>query len=124
MDERDKEIFKRREEAYKKNKAPRIGHYVRFQDGVERRISHVWTDENDQPESIQTSDGGSFYFGEGYMNFSGCLYIGVPANSLRKTEEKKCGSAWFFHHDFWTANNAVDVQVECAVWECSVPAPR
>lgn len=124
MDTRDIEIFTQREAEYKKAPGPRVGHFVRFADGVERRISHVWSDEKDQPISIQTSADGSFYLGTGYMSFSGSLYVGVPAATLRKTEGTKFGRAWFFHHDFRTADNAVHVDVECPIWDCSEPAPR
>lgn len=122
FDDRDQSILDERQAAYLEREGPQVGHWVRFADGVLRRISHVWDWGEPDKVSIQTSDGGSFYLGKWYMNFSGGLYPGVPATTFRPTDELKPAPAWFFHHDYCQAHNGVHVQVPCPVWECTQPA--
>jgi hypothetical protein len=123
LDERDSAILAARIEAFDRVNGPRDGDYVRFADGIERRISFVtpieWLPECD---SIQTSDGGSWYLGNGYVSFSGGLYRGVKRETLTLTEETKPGSVWFFHHDYHTAHNGIDTTISFRVYECSEPA--
>lgn len=123
FDERDAAILEARKVALDEIQAPRDGDYVRFADGVERRVSYVtpadWAPECD---SVQTSDGGSWYLGHGYTSFSGGLFDGVPHSSLTLTNETKPGSCWFFHHDYATADNGVDVEIPFRVYQCNLPA--
>jgi hypothetical protein len=118
LDDRDKAILAVRVAAFNSTEGPRVGDYVRFADGVTRRISYVW------PDGIQTSDGGSFYLGNGCMSFSGTLYTHVPTETLTLTKETRDASAWFFHHDLWEAHNSVHVHVSVRVWISSATAPR
>lgn len=125
MDERDHVILKERAAAFLARREVKQGDYIRFNDGVLRRVSHVWKDENNQPESVQTADarfGSSFYLGTGYMEFSGGLYSGIPAGTLTRTEELIDGACWFFHHDYVTAHNGVYGSIPCPVWNCSMEA--
>jgi hypothetical protein len=124
MDERDQEIYAARVAAFDSHDGPRVGDYVDFPDGVSRLISYVWRDDDGwDGGAVQTSDGGSFYLGAGYMSFSGSLYRCVPSASLTLTDETREMSAWFFRHDWRTAHNAVDVKVTTRVWKCNVKAP-
>lgn len=119
LDDRDAAILAARVAAFDPVEGPRVGDYVHFNDGVTRQISYVW------PDSVQTSDGGSFYLGKGYMSFSGGLYTAVPTETLTLVEgvTREAG-AWFFHHDHWTAHNDVHVRVPVRVWMSSAKAPR
>jgi hypothetical protein len=65
LDARDTEILAQRIYAFEQVTGPRVGDYVRFADDVTRRISYIWRDEHDQAFNVQTSDGGSFYLGNG-----------------------------------------------------------
>ncbi len=122
IDERDSEIVRERLARIENLRGPRVGDYVRFADGVERRVSYVWEWE---PESVQTSDGGSFYLGNGYVSFSGSLHAGVHPSTLRLTTEVRDGSCWIFHHDYHTAGNGLDLNLLCwRVYECSEEATR
>jgi hypothetical protein len=127
LDERDQAILRARARRYELREGPRVGDYVRFADDALRRVSHVW-ELAPEPDSIQTSDGGSWYLGmsgtEAYGSFSGSLYSGVPSDSLTLTDERLPGRFWFFHHDHWTAHNGVDVEIPCRVYECDRPAAR
>src|SRR5438309_10692209 len=102
FDERDEAILCERTEALNKRDGPRIGDFVIFADGIERRISYIWGFENQdgfwsaRPDSVQTSDGGSYYLGEGYVSMSGSLYTSVPIGTLADTGERKAGQVWFF----------------------------
>jgi hypothetical protein len=125
-DERDEKILRERVQLLgRSNGTPREGDYVRFADGVERRVSFVtppeWLPEID---SVQTSDGGSFYLGDGYVSFSGGLHPGIPRASLHPTGEQRQGGVWFFHHDHWRAGNGVGAIVDFDVYECELEAPR
>jgi hypothetical protein len=103
LDPRDLAILAERvalmEEARAADPLPMVGDFVRYADGTERRVSHVWGAYEEHPASVQTSDGGSFYLGNGYASMSGSLYSGAPADSFTLTEDKKDGAVWIFHHN-------------------------
>lgn len=103
---------------------PRVGDYVIFADGRERRISYVYGPDWEELSGVQTSDGGSWYFGNGYCDFSGALYPIVRMDTLTRTDEIKMGSVWFFHHGYHTAGNGIDFMIPFRVYKCSVEAPR
>jgi hypothetical protein len=111
LDELDQAILAKRLAQRDTVMAPRVGDFVRFSDRLER-ISHDWGD------TLQTSQGGSFYLGEGgHASFGGGLNPSVPKERLRKTEEILNGRFWFFHRDLWMAHNGVDVTAPCRVYE-------
>lgn len=122
LDERDTAILARRTAMLDADTDLRVGDFVRFADGTLRRVSHIWRDEQDRPESVQTSNGGTYYLGDGYVSMSGGLYRGVPASTLSLTAESRDGWVWFFHHDWTRAHNGVDVMVPFRVYECSLAA--
>lgn len=116
FDEKDEQIRLRNLREFDLRPGPRVGDYVDFSDGVTRRISYVWDD------GVQTSDGGSWYFGLGYCSFSGGLYPSIKLGTLSLTKEKREGDVWFFHHDFSQAHNGVYTKVPFRVFKCSEPA--
>jgi len=111
LDERDLEIFSQRFHRLQDKHGPRVGDFVRFADGHEERISHIW------PDGVQTSEGGSFYLGDGYCSFSGGLNTAIPTDELEYRAEHKRGSVWFFHHDHFTAHNGVTTDLDFRVYE-------
>jgi len=122
FDDKDAEILQRREEKYNAIKGFRVGDFVRFSNGVIRRISYIWENERGEVDSIQTSDGGSYYLGEGHISMSGSLYPGIAPDYLSGTKETMEGSVWFFHHNYSTAHNGVYGNMSFRVFECSLPA--
>lgn len=118
LDLLDRAIVAQRLAKFNLRLGPREGDFVAFADGVVRRISHDWGD------SYQTSDGGSWYLGEGNTSFSGSLFSSVPGDTLTETGERRKGSVWIFHHDDWRAHNGVHTSVSFRVFKCSLPAPR
>lgn len=97
--------------------SPAVGEWVRLADGTMRRVSHVW-DWGDGPESIQTSDGGSWHLhGSGTVSFSGSLHPGIKPDTLTLTGEQLPGWVWIWHHGYAAAHNGVDVRVSFRVWE-------
>jgi hypothetical protein len=119
LDSRDKQILAERQAAFDKRTGPRVGDYVIFADGVERRISYDFGDEG-----YQACGGCLFYLGTDYMSSSRSLYATVPADSLVMTDETRGAPAWFFHLDQRDADNGVNVTVQVRVYRCSLPAPR
>jgi len=109
-DDRDQQILAERLAAYNAREGVKVGEYLRYKDTF-LRFSHDWGD------SIQTSQGGSYYLGDGYMSMSGSLNHGVDKSDLALTPERKGGSCWFFHHDYRTAGGGVNFQVEHRVWK-------
>ena len=109
-DFKDQAIAELRINAWNKDKDPRVGDFVIMPDGKYERFSYNWGD------GLQTSPGGSFYLGTGYASFSGGLNPSVPNEKIQKTDEKKIGIFWFFHHDYMTAANSVGVHAECRVY--------
>jgi hypothetical protein len=150
-DERDEALVDARMAMLDRIRGPRVGDYVRFADGTERRISYHWRSSPSRKDEgctcevgdaveyhghrdhcpaepwdggCQTSDGGSFYLGDGYVSMSGSLYPCVPTSSLVLTEETKHGSVWIFHHDHACAHNGVHFEREFRVYTCDQEAPR
>jgi hypothetical protein len=121
LSDRDQEIVDRRIRLLE-HSVPQVGDWIDFADGVQRRISHVWAWEGEET-TLQTSDGGHYYLGEGYVSFSGGLFPATPARHLTLTEERRDGWVWIFHHDQWRAHNGVDLTIPCRVWRSSVKAP-
>lgn len=124
LDEGDSKILAERAAAFESRREIKVGDFVHFADGTLLRVTHVWSDERG-PFSIQTECGNgdsSFYLGKGYMRFSGSLRPGVSFTFMTRTDRTVKGSCWFFHHDYARAHNGVRVQVDCPVWDCSLPA--
>lgn len=128
LDERNRYIIECRIAAYAAIDGPRVGDWVDFPGGEKRRISHIWAwaDNEGDPitaRSIQTSKGGSYHLGNGYVSMSGSLYVGVPASTLHLTDEIRSADAWIFHHDHYTAGNAVHFTAPFRVFTCDQEAP-
>lgn len=123
FDERDAKIRERNLFEWNKDLDPRCGDYVVFADGITRRISYIWRDDDGKPEGVQTSEGGSWHFACGYCSFSGTLHRSVKASTLTFTGEFRDGLVWFFHHDYAEAHNGVDTTVPCRVYTSTENAP-
>lgn len=123
-DPRNVEIIERRVAKLDAREGPRVGDYVRFADGTLRRCSYHWSDDAGWDGGMQTSDGGSFYLGEGYVSMSGSLYSCVPTDSLKPTDETRPGSVWIFNHDMHRAHNGFNFEIPFRVFTCDLPAPN
>lgn len=124
FDDRDAGILiERRSMLFSQPFQPAQGDWIEFACGTVRRISHVWLDDNGRPKSIQSSTGGSWYLGRGYISHSGGLFTGVPASTLAPTDQRRDAPIWFFHHDQHRAHNGVHAKVPVRVWKCSQEAP-
>ena len=114
FDARDAEIRAANLAAWNEVEGPRVGDWVWMPDGEMRRFTHHWGD------SIQTtlprSGDACFYFGAGYMSFSGGLDRAIPIARIVATDQIRDGAAWFFHHNHATANNGVYFLVPCRVF--------
>lgn len=93
--------------AWARRHGPRVGDFVQMPDGKARRFSHDWGD------SIQVSEGGSFYLDEGAVSFSGGLEPSIPKSLLWDTLAPKNGDFWFFHHNHARAHNGVYFRAPC-----------
>lgn len=126
FDERDEELCRRNMEEYDKLPGPRVGDWVIFADGIERRISYIWKfDDEPKVYGIQTSqEGYGFHLGFGYISFSGSLFNSVDGNTLTRTYQKRNGRIWMFHHGFAMAHNGVETTVPFRVYCCSESAPK
>lgn len=132
-DGRDEAILRERVAAYNTVEGPRVGDFVRFADGVERRISYIWDEGAGDgfwvtpgPRRMQTSHpGAGFYLGNGYVSMgNGSLFRAVPESTLTDTGEVQAGQVWFFHHDHMTAHNGVYATIPHRVYACTEEAPR
>lgn len=118
FDGKDAEILAERIAEWGKIAGPRVGDFCELADGTVRRFTHDWGD------SLQTTCGTghpcagdvSFYFGKGYMSFSGSLDSSIPKEQFSSVNEMREGSAWFFHHDWAKAHNGVYFKVPCRVY--------
>ena len=111
-DVRDDAILATRLAAYDQIAGPRLGDWVEFSDGVMHRFSHLWN------SNLQTTEKsrGSFYFGNGYVEFSGGLNPGIPRDTLVDCNKTMLGRIWFFHHSEAKAYNAVYAEVPFRVF--------
>ena len=92
---------------------PRVGDWVRRQDGAETRITHHWGD--------RVQDGGhaagQFYLlGTGHLSYSGALDPSVAGEQLRLTGETRRGLVWFFDRDYPGAGRGVEFWVDEQVY--------
>lgn len=131
FDNRDLAILAERVAAYDAIEGPRVGDFVRFlgqppegkDADIERRISHIWDFEGCEDPGIQTSAGGSYYLGSGYISMSGSLFTRVPQSALKRSCLERKGGVWFFHHDFATGGGAVHAELMFRLFDCKLPAP-
>lgn len=112
---KDAAILAARVEARDRIAGPRVGDIIRFADGGEGRFTYHWGD------GIQTTTrpngGGSFYLAEsGGLSYSGSLAESIPLARIVDTGEVGEGAAWFFHDDWRTAHNAVQVSIPCRIY--------
>ncbi len=77
------------------------------------RVAHDWGD------SVQFTDGrfgASFYFGEGYVDFSGGLDPSIQKLCFTSTEERRAAPVWFFSQGFVRAHNGYHTEAMFRVW--------
>jgi len=109
------------------HRAIQQGHVVRFADGTMRVVSHVWRDEANQPDAIQTSEItgdarlhlGS-YAGMAYLEYSGGLYGGVSFATFNLSPQFTQVTVWLWHHQIAGAGRGVYATVRVPIWDCSL----
>ena len=106
IDERDKGILAERFGRYLEIDGARVGDWVEMLDGTTRRFTHDWGDGLQVTSGAYPGDS-SFYFGRGYVSYSGGLDPAIPRARLVDTGTLKQGAIWFFHHDSHRAHNGV-----------------
>src|SRR5258708_23049572 len=120
LDQIDHDIACRELLKFDQIEGPRVGDFVMFADNITRRISYVWSLEDWQEMAgVQTSDGGSWYFGYGNCDFSGSLHQIAKMNTLTLTKEVRPRIVWVIHHDWRTAGNDVHLEITFLVYKCS-----
>lgn len=123
LDEQDESIRDERKAWLADRSEPGVGDFLDYGDTM-KRIAHVWDFKDGSAVTVQpTSGAGSFYLGGtstlgggGYITHSGGLETGIAVERLTEIG-KKAGRVWFFHHDYATAHNGVDVFVTFRVWK-------
>jgi len=116
-DDRDEAILHALVAEWDEVHGPRVGDFLRFGDGTLRRFTYDHGPEHGIQTTARPGFGESFYFGHGYMSFSGGLDSCVPHDAITPTNETREGSAWFFHHGCSGAHRSVYVSVPCRVFE-------
>jgi len=119
LDAKDQELLAERIRRRDAIPGPRIGDFVKLQDGTLRRFTYNWGDR------IQTTLPGvshcssSFYLDStGLASFSGSLDDPIPISELHLIEGTvQDGHFWMFHHNVQRAHNGVDVVAPCRVFE-------
>ena len=90
---------------------PRVGDFIIMPDRSYERAACV------RDDGIQTCTGGSFALDNGYASMSGSLNPGIPKEKLIRTDEVREGNFWAFHHNIWTAHNAIGISCACRVFK-------
>lgn len=114
LDAIDQAILGERVTARDQIEGPRIGDYVRFQNGEVERFS------NDYGTDLQTSPlhAGSFFLhSHGNAGFSGSLNPAIPLKSLTLSGESRSGQFWFFHHNSAGPGRGVSFSIQCRVYD-------
>ena len=125
----NKEILERRMESLS-SMNPKVGDWVIF-NNCERRISYIWN-RNEYGDispvaewGIQTSSPcASYYLGNGYVSFSGSLFVSVKGGWLQWSGEQKDANVWFFNRDHWSAHCGRTFQAAFEVWTVDQDAPE
>ncbi len=119
LGERDREIVRCRMVANHAHQGPQTGDFVRFSDGVLRRISYVW------PQHFQTSTDGFYHLlDSGGVSMGGSHYLEVSLSTLSPTDELLEGKAWIARDESRDTNSSVTFKAPFRVYRCSEPAPR
>lgn len=118
-DDQDRGIVMVRFAKLLRDGTPQVGDWIDYPNDVRRRISHIWPASEGYPMQFQTSDGGSWYMGDGYVSFSGSLFVSMPGSTLTASDEWRDGHVWIFHHDHHQADNSKTTQIPFRVWRCS-----
>jgi len=113
FDDRDQGILDERRRNWNRHEGPRVGDFVLMPDGIARRFCHDW---GDKIQITPTEKSGSFYFGNGFADYSGALEPSIPKSELQQTDGKRNGRFWFFHHDHPQAHNGVYFTIPCRVY--------
>jgi len=91
----------------------RIGDWIKLNSKDYTRVTYTHQDG-----TIQTGgNGGSYYFGNGVISYSGGLDSGFNIRDLVETNKKKLGSIWFFHNDYATGGGGVNFDMLFRVFE-------
>jgi hypothetical protein len=106
--------------------SPSVGDFIKVKDRY-LRIALVFYDDNNNIESFQYTEDGSFYMSEnGNCSYSGgfCFDFGgrIETKFLRLTEETKQGGFWFFSQDRAGAHKGVYFKGDFKVWKVSKKA--
>jgi hypothetical protein len=107
----DYEIVQKRLRLWNENPRPRVGDWLVYPDGTGKRFSHDWGN------GLQVSAGGSFYLGNGWVEFSGSLDPSIPDAQIKPTDRTLYGTVWIFHHNDARAHNGVVTDIPCRVYE-------
>lgn len=109
LDEEDQEIRRKRIALWDKVEGPRVGDFVYRKSGELHRFTVL-------RGSVQAADGGSFYFGGTYMEFSGGCGPLINLSAVRLTDETRDGACWFFSHHEVGPGNGVTTTIPCRVY--------
>lgn len=110
LDDIDTEILRNRLAIWNTKRGPRVGDIVITPNGKWMRCAYDWGD------TIQISNGGSYYLDRGHVSMSGPLDPAVPKDRMLYLS-KADGQFWFFHHDEARAHNGVSFKAPCRVYK-------
>lgn len=98
---------------------PRLGDFVRFQDGSLARISVMHEDGDLQAAKVD--EGGFFLWKEGFTEFSGTCGNKVDPACLRRLDETMEGRVWTFRNGDVAPGGRVDTTVPFRVYAYEAP---
>lgn len=107
----NEQILKDRVCEFDSIEGPRVGDYVRLDDGSLARIAKI-TDHY-----FQLGVGSFYLHGRDGCSFSGTLYPPHPHRCLKATPGTKDGLIWFFSANEAKANNGVDYEIELRIFD-------
>ena len=91
---------------------PVLGDYLILPGKSLRRVAHIWGDTQMQ---LASEGFGSFYLGDGYVEFSGTLEPTIEER-YELTGEYERGEYWFFHNGEIGPDRGVHFETNIPVW--------
>jgi hypothetical protein len=106
----NQEILNERLKLFNKREGLRLGDFLKLSNGTYLRFCNVLDD------TLQTTKAGSFYFGDGYVEFSGGICPPIDKKLLKQIDEKREGEVWFFDQGIVGPHRAVYFNIELRVF--------
>lgn len=107
-------IFLERRKAFNKIEGPRVGDFLKLDNGNYTRFTYAWPDGQMQTGGTA---GSQYYLASNHCDYSGSLNHGIDKNNIELISEVKQGMVWFFRDNSARADNGVNYYMNFRVFK-------